>query len=88
MDPLEMVVYIVLITAIAGFAILSLVFKVYLRSRELKAQAMPEDVVTGTDLKPLLEQVARLEERMRVLERIATDKSEHLTREFAELDNQ
>ena len=41
----------------------------------------------GETMKPLLDQMERMEKRMRVLEKIVTDKSHRLHEELSELED-
>ncbi|MGF1549358.1 MAG: hypothetical protein ACFBQW_02320 [Sphingomonadaceae bacterium] len=81
MGPFEMVVAIVLITAIAGV----------LRARYKAQHGMIEDekgqtrLIRDPDAERLREDVRKLKDRVAVLERIATDKNHLLEEEFEKL---
>ncbi|WP_417319754.1 hypothetical protein [Emcibacter sp.] len=89
MGPFEMVVAIVLIAVIGG------VIKNWLKARENGARldlgtlahdlGLDDDYYSKNQIKPYLDRIEGLEERIKVLERIVTDKSHNLSREIDEL---
>ena len=97
MGPFEMVVYIVLISVAGGIIGKMIAAKHGGGGDEPKDSSGQGRGPRGRrhawgprqkdreDLKPYLEKIDALEERIRVLERIVTDKSERLKREIDEL---
>jgi len=88
MDPFEMVVLIVLITTIGSVVKHRSQAKRWMSDVEQKTQDWMEDF--EEDLDPyadpkLRKRVDDLEERVRILERIATDRSERLKRDIDSL---
>lgn len=90
MGPFEMTVYIVLIVVVAG------IVRKHIQARHGKGGGSEGqghgDWGTGhhgyyskTDLKPYLDKIDALEERIRVLEKIATDPSNRLSKEIDDL---
>ena len=89
MNPFEMVVIIVLIVMGAG------VVKNWLKAKENGARldlgtlaedlGLAEDYYSKSQIKPYLDRIEGLEERIKVLERIVTDKSHNLAKEIDEL---
>lgn len=92
MNPFEMVVTIVIVVMIAG------VLKSFIERNKpggkVKSGDMMEglmddlglgDYVTKSNLAPHLEKMAAMEDRIRVLERIATDKKHNLAAEINNL---
>lgn len=73
--------------AIMSIIAVMVIFKHYFRAKGRGAQFGPQDTVSSADLKPLLDQMERMEKRMRVLERIVTDKSHRLHEELSELED-
>jgi hypothetical protein len=99
MNPFEMVVIIVMIS-VAGSLIGKYIHAKHGGGKDNKASTHSKDHgpdwsgwdwgaggphYTKKELKPYLEKIDALEERIRVLERIVTDKSERLSREIDEL---
>lgn len=97
MGPFEMVVYIVLISVAGGIIGKMIAAKHGGRGDDTgsggkqphgprnRRHAWGPNQNAPDDLKPYLEKIDALEERIRVLERIVTDKSERLSREIDEL---
>lgn len=93
MGPFEMVVYIVLI-GVAGGVIGKMIAARHGGEDDTgnngnhprrRGHAWGSPNNSQEDLKPYLEKIDALEERIRVLERIVTDKSERLSREIDDL---
>lgn len=82
MNPFEMVVMIVLIVTIGR--VLSSRFGNKDQRRALKGQAPVADTAENTRLQS---EVARLNDRIRVLERLATDPAKRLSDEIESLKN-
>ncbi|WP_321396438.1 hypothetical protein [Emcibacter sp.] len=89
MNVFEMIVIIVVVTAIAG------VLKHWTRGRNSETDrdysdimsdlGLEEDYYSKKQIQPHLERIRKLEERVQVLERIATDKGSNLAREIDNL---
>ncbi|WP_321397491.1 hypothetical protein [Emcibacter sp.] len=89
MGPFEMVVLIVLIVMAAG------ILKNWLRAKENGAKldlgtlahdlGLDDDYYSKNQIKPYLDRIEGLEERIKVLERIVTDKSHNLAKEIDSL---
>lgn len=75
----------VMFCIIAGCA--TVVAKHYFRSRANGGGFGREDMVSRAEHEASLEQIGRLEERVRVLERIVTSKRDRLARELSELED-
>jgi hypothetical protein len=79
MNQFEMVVLIVAIVMIAG------VFRARYGSRHRRGRDEEDEPVERAETLRLREEVKMLKERLHVLERIATDKENSLSREIEEL---
>jgi len=75
MDPFQMVVIIVIVSVGAG------VFKNYLKMKQNTAA----DLANHADFERMSGEVARLKERVRVLEKIVTDGDQRLREEISRL---
>jgi len=75
MDPFTMVIAIVAITVGAGL------IKTWIKARE----NAPADMASQSDMLAMREEINRLKERVRVLEKIVTDKERDLAEEIRRL---
>jgi hypothetical protein len=75
----------VVIIVLAGCA--TVILKHYFRARAREAQHPREDMVSRAEFEACKDKMDQMEERMRVLERIVTNKRDRLARELSELED-
>jgi hypothetical protein len=65
----------------------TIIMKHYFRSRAGQAQFRREDMVSRAEFDACRDKMEKMEERMRVLERIVTSRRDRLARELSELED-
>jgi len=75
----------IIVIVLAGCA--TIILKHYFRARAREAETGRQDMVSQAEFAACRKEMARLEERVRVLERIVTSKRDRLARELSELED-
>jgi|GEM_PF-3890935 len=75
----------VVILVLAGCA--TIILKHYFRARAREGDFRRDDMVSKAEFRAVVEKMDKMEERMRVLERIVTNRRDRLARELSELED-